>query len=330
MIRMVKKIYRKMRALLNRIAERFKIFRWNLRANALYRRTLAFKKCYYGPYTGEFGHLLGHNLPFIAHLHSKGIKVYFCGMEIHKPFFVDENGKEIVSSYLSLRDFFVQSLPSCNKADEPQDINTKTRNFVQSARSSFLPYWNNADHDYYFYFFRWWILKHNYIKAFDLSKVYKTANTNSVVIFPRKINDKSDPNVQLKNNGEAWDYLEIAKTAAKHFDKVFVVGHPAFTKVEFESFENVEVCITRNNSLILEMCCNSKLIVTPHSGSVYLGEYTDTPVLIIYKGGKEIGDIQMTRNFKNALGRKHEFNYAFSYQDIEDHFYKFSNEKVRN
>ena len=63
---------------------------FNLKANVLYFRSIIFKKCYYGPFTGEFGHLLGHNLPFISYLYSKGVKVDFCGMDIYKPFFVDE------------------------------------------------------------------------------------------------------------------------------------------------------------------------------------------------------------------------------------------------
>lgn len=288
------------------------------------------KECYFGPFTGEFGHLLGHNLPFISYLHSKGVKVHFCGMEIHRPFFVDENGNEIVTSYLSIRDFFNESLPNCNTAAGPDDITTITTNFIATAKASHLPYWDNSNFEYYFNFFRWWILRKKYLKAYDLSKIYKTANLDSVVIFPRRLNPTSEANKQLQNNGEVWDYFQVAKIASEYFEKVYVIGHPSFSDVNFDSFENVEVRITNDNSQIIEMCANSKLIVSQHSGSVYLGEYTDTPVLIIYKGGRVIGDIEITKQFKAGLGRKHEFSYAFGYNELESHFKAMTNEKVRN
>jgi hypothetical protein len=304
--------------------------RWTLRANLTLYRTLIKKECYYGPFTGEFGHLLGHNLPFIAYLYSKGVKVHFCGMEMHRPFFIDENGQEIVSSYLSIRDFFHQSLPNCNTAVEPVDINAITSKFAKTAKESGIPYWDNSEFNYYFDFFRWWILKKGFMKAPDLSKVYKTENTNSVVIFPRKFNVNSNPEVQLVNNGEQWDYSRIAKIASEYFDKVYVIGHPAFSDVSFDSFENIEVQITNDNSRILELCSNSRLIISQHSGSVYLGEYTNTPVLIIYKGGKSIGNIEITRQFKAGIGTKHPFRYAYSYEEIGSYFNAMTDEKVRN
>lgn len=304
--------------------------RWTLRANVTLYKTLLRKECYYGPFTGEFGHLLGHNLPFIAYLYSKGIKVHFCGMEMHRPFFVDENGKEIVSSYLSIRDFFHQSLPNCNTAVGPEDISAITSSFIAAAKQSGLPYWDTSEFNYYFDFFRWWILKKGFMKAFDLSKVYKSANTDSVVIFPRKLNVNSSPEVQLINNGEKWDYSRIAKIASGYFDRVYVIGHPAFTNVDFDSFANIEVHITNDNSKILELCANSRLIISQHSGTVYLGEYTNTPVLVIYKGGKLIGDIGITQQFKGGLGTKHSFGYAYSYDEIGSFFNAMSDEKVRN
>jgi hypothetical protein len=304
--------------------------RWTLRANITLYKTLLKKECYYGPFTGEFGHLLGHNLPFIAWLYSKGIKVHFCGMEMHQPFFVNENGEEIVASYLPIRDFFHQSLPNCHSAVAPGDVSSVTSRFIAAAKQSGLPYWDNSEFNYYFDFFRWWILKKGYMKAFDLSKVYKTGKTDSVVIFPRKLNVNSNPEVQLINNGEQWDYSRVARIASKYFNKVFVIGHPAFSNVDFDSFDNIEVHITNDNSRILEMCANSRLIISQHSGTVYLGEYTNTPVLIIYKGGRSIGDIGITRKFKAGLGTKHSFRFAYSYDEIGSSFNAMSDEKVRN
>jgi len=304
---------------------------WNLKASLLYYMTVRLKRCNFGPFTGEFGHLLGHNLPFIAHLYSRGVKVNFCGMEIHKPFFVDENGNEIVSSYVALRDFFNESAPDCNQADAPNDVSNITSNFVTTAKRSIIPYWDNSNHVYYYYFFRDWILNRKYIKAFDLSKVYKTADEDAVVIFPRRRNMAfPDPySKQRSNNGEDWNYYEVAKVAARHFKKVYVIGHPVFS-VEMEPFENVEVCLTNDNALILEKCCNSKLIISQHSGSVYLGEYTNSQVLIIYKGGNQIGEIDATQRFKKSLGEKYDFNYAFSLDEINSYLSNFKKKDVGN
>lgn len=304
--------------------------RWTLRANRAYYATMSKKACYFGPFTGEFGHLLGHNLPFISYLYSKGVKVHFCGMEIHKPFFLDENGNQIVARYISIRDFFDESLPNCHTAKSPGDVSTITEKFIREAKQSGLPYWDNSEFDYYFDFFRWWILKKGFMKIFDLSKVYTTRKENSVVIFPRKLNTSVQADVQRLNNGEQWDYKRLAEIAANYFETVYIIGHPAFSNVDFDSFRNVEVCVTNDNALVLERCCNSRLIVSQHSGTVYLGEYTDTPILIIYKGGTTIGDIEVTKEFKKGLGLKHDFKYAFDYDEVGTFFNSMSNEKIRN
>ena len=304
--------------------------RWKLRSTLLMYKTIVRKECYFGPFTGEFGHLLGHNLPFIAYLNSRGVKVHFSGMEIHRPFFVNEEGKEIVETFLPIRDFFTQALPNCNTATGPDDVITITNKFISNAKKSGLPYWDNSEFDYYFDYFRWWILKKGMLKVYDLSKVYGTAKTNSIVLFPRKMNMRVQKETQLSNNGEQWDYYQIAKLASRSFDKVYVIGHPSFSDVTFDSFDNVVVNITNNNGLILSLCSNAKLIVTQHSGSVYLGEYTNTPVLIIYKGGNVIGNMEVTKQFKSALGNKHEFKYAFSYEEISSFFKSISDEKIRN
>ena len=96
-------------------------------------------------------------------------------------------------------------------------------------------------------------------------------------------------------------------------------------ETDFSSFDNVEVLITNDNSTIIEKCSNSKLIISQHSGSVYLGEYTNTPVLIIYKGSTSIGDINTTIYFNKSLGTKSHFNYAFSYLEIENFLKDFNN-----
>lgn len=304
----------------------FKILKGNIRYSVLFFSTMRSKRCHFGPFSGEFGHLLGHNLPFIAYLYSIGVKVDFCGLEIYKPFFIDEKGNQIVSEYLPLRDFFKEAAPDCNRADEPKDVEVITQKFIEKARASEFPYWDNSNHFYYFNAFRWWVLRRGYNKVFDLSKVYKTKDENAVVIFPRKMNHNfpGQMQAQLRNNGQEWDYNEVARLAAKSFDKVYVIGHPIFS-ADMRSFENVEVYLTNDNRVILEKCCNSKLIITQHSGSVYLGEYTNTQVLIIYKGGKTIGDIETTKKFKKGLGQKFEFDYAYNLEEIDNYLKKISN-----
>ena len=301
----------------------FYIFRKRRSWDWLLIRSLVLKKCYFGPLTGEFGHLLGHNLPFLAYLYSKGVKIEFCGMEIHRPFFVDENGNEIVNSFLELRDFFEEFPPTCNTSvGQPADVEKITAQFIKTAKESGYPYWDNSDRHIYFYYFRWWLLKRKLIKVYNLSTIYKTANEHSVVIFPRKWNPNFPEKVddQRRNNGLNWNYYDMAKLASTYFDKVYVLGHPVFSGVSFDSFDNVEVIPTKDNKVILEKCANAKLIVSQHSGTVYLGEYTRTPVLIVYKGGTEIGDIGMTTKFKNGLGRTHDFRFAFSMEEVEQQF----------
>ena len=297
----------------------YKVYKGHKKASALYKRTLREKRCYYGPFTGEFGHLLGHNLPFISHLYSKGVAIEFCGLEIHKPFMVDDQNKSIVASYASVRDFFRESAPDGSKAPEPADVKQLTDKFVNAAVTSGLPYWSHSDHFEYFESFRWWALKKGYTKTFDLSKVYKSADEDAVVIFPRKINPNFPHKVkdQLKNNGELWNYQQVAETAAKHFSKVYIIGHPAFSADDLTPTDKIEICLTNDNKFILEKCCNSKVIITPHSGTVYLGEYTNTQVLIIYKGGRTIGDIEITKQFKKGLGKRSSFNYAYTIEEID-------------
>jgi hypothetical protein len=292
----------------------------------LYYRTIIFKKCFLSPFTGEFGHLLAHYLPFVSFLYSKGVKVEYCGLEIHKPFFVNEENKAIVSSYLPLRDFFAESAPNCNIAPQPKDVALITSAFVKKARKSIYPYWDNDNLEYYFYHYRWWLLKKGFMKTFDLSRVYKSNDENAAVVFPRKWNPNFPDKIndQIKNNGLNWDYYEVVKKISPYFEKVYVIGHPVFTSVSFSSFDNIEVCITADNAEILRICSNSKLIITQHSGVNNLGVYTNCKVLMIYNGGKKIGDIETTLAFRKALKEKYPLDFAYSLEEIEDYVKLFS------
>ncbi len=272
------------------------------------------KQCRFGPFRGEFGHLLGHVLPFVTYLHSQGVEVDFCGLEIHQPFFVDSSGKSLVRSYEPLRDFFEEVTPTANDSVEPPDVKKVCDAFTSLAKRSWIPYWDISNQDYYFNHFRWWILKRGFMKATDLTPVYKTRSENSCVLFPRLKSTGS-----LENNGEIWDYDQVIECLTPFFETVYVVGHPAFSAPVVPR-PGVEICLTSDNRVILEKCCNSRLIITPHSGTTYLGDYTDTPVLIIYqhKGSRKIGNFEPTRLTKDGLQGRHPFRFAFTLQEISE------------
>jgi hypothetical protein len=61
-----------------------------------------------------------------------------------------------------------------------------------------------------------------------------------------------------------------------------------------------------------------------HSGTCYLGEYTNTQVLIIFKGEFPIVGINDSIIFKEFLGTKYPVAFAFSMEEIEDYVKKFS------
>ena len=57
------------------------------------KKSIQKKECYFGPFVGEFGHLLSHVIPFVSYLNELGIKITYVGPEIHKPLFKSsENG----------------------------------------------------------------------------------------------------------------------------------------------------------------------------------------------------------------------------------------------
>ncbi len=274
---------------------------------------LSFKRCYYGPYKGEFGNFLGHNLPFLTYLHSKGVKIYYCGMLLHKPFLIDEKGQSIIYKYYGLRDFFKEVSPNSNATIPPADVQVEIDKFEKEAKNSWYPFFNVGDQFYYWFIHRSWMMN-GFMKTVHLEKVYKTKNENSAVIFPRRKGSGG----ATPNNGEPWDWQEVARTVSPHFDKVYILGHPAFSS-PVEAFDNVELVITDDNARILEKCSNSRLIITQHSGTCYLGEYTDTDVLIIFHGKFPIYSVNDSIIFKEYLGTRHPFSFAFSIEEIKEY-----------
>lgn len=300
----------------------FGLFKYLIKVNLGYASAytklffaLLFKRCYYGPYKGEFGNFLGHNLPFLAYLHSKGVKIYYCGMLLHKPLMVDENGKSIVYKFYPLRDFFKEVSPSANNTIPPPDVQAEIDMFEREAKNSWFPFFNVGDTFYYWFVHRAWMLN-GFMKTYHLEKAYKTKDERSIVVFPRSKGASSSP-----NNGDAWNWEEVVRAVKQYADKVYVMGHPAFS-VPMQSFDNVEVLITDDNAVILEKCSNSKLIITQHSGTCYLGEYTNTQVLIIFHGRFPIGTINDSIIFKEFLGTKFPLAFAFSMEEIQDYVKK--------
>jgi hypothetical protein len=291
------------------IGYRWMTWRAKLRLNRFYSEALDAGECYYGPFKGEFGHLLLHNLPFLVHLHKQGVRINYCGMELHKPFFVDEAGKDFLHSFTSLRDFFAESKPSANQTILPEDVQQVVNVFSRKADSSGLPFLDISDKDMYWFVFRNWQLNGKQSK-YDLSKVYGDGKKNSCVIFPRKKGGEVTP-----NNGGPWNYLDIAKTVAPYFDEVQFVGHPSLS-AEVPSEGNIKARVSYDNADTLKYCAEARLIITQHSGAVHLGSYVNTPVLIIFNGNPPIKGLIDTIRFRRNISEA-PLNYAFNMKEIE-------------
>lgn len=277
--------------------------------NAFYQQALKEKECYYGPFKGEFGHFLLHNLPFLTHLYKQGVKIHYCGMSLHEAFLKDEQGNSIIHKWYPLRDFFAEVPSTMNSAIPPADVQAEIEKFYAVARQSGKAFLDIADKDMYWYVFRNWQLNGKQDR-FSLDKVYKTQTENSAVIFPRKKGATFTP-----NNGGPWDYLEIARAISPYFDKVYITGHPSMS-AEIKGEGNIEVCLSTSNAVVLEKCSNASLVITQHSGAVHIGAYTNADVLLIFNGQPPIkGLIDTIRFRKNITNRP--IRFAFSKAEIE-------------
>lgn len=288
-------------------------------ANRRLAKTLKRKKCYYGPFKGEFGHFLAHTLPFLMYLHKNGVHIIYCGMELHKPFLIDESGNSIIAEFKPLRDFFPEVAPNSNSVIPPADVQKEIEIFNKEANESGLPFWNIGDDFYYWFIHRNWLGK-GYTHVYNLSEFYKTAEENAVCIFPRNKGAASS-----HNNGESWDYQAMIESIKPYVDKIYVVGHPS-QSLNIPSSGKVELRITADNRKIMEACSNSKLIITQHSGVNNLGEYLQKQVLIIYKGGNKITDIGSMNNtlrFRNFMNEKIPLAFAFTETEIVDYVKNF-------
>ncbi|MCH2214511.1 MAG: hypothetical protein MK086_04995 [Flavobacteriales bacterium] len=293
--------------------------KYELQLNRIYKKALKEKVCYFGPFKGEFGHFLLHNLLFLMHLHHKGVKIHYCGMSLHQPFMVDSKGNSIVESFTELRDFFGDIKPSANQNKVPRDINEIIKTWSREAKGSGRAFFNIDKSDFYWHGLRNWQLEGRQHK-YDLSKAYAENQTDSVVIFPRKKGGEATP-----NNGGPWDYMEIARRISPYFEKVYLVGHTSLS-AHVVNEGNIEVKVSTNNADTLKYCAESKLIVTQHSGAVHLGAYVNKPVLLIYKGQPPIKGLFDTLRFRKNLTRRG-LKYAFSLEEIEKRVVKYSDKE---
>lgn len=302
-------------SLFGKLKFRWKVAREYARAEQRLKETISRKQCYYGPFKGEMGHFLAHTLPFLMYLHHKGVKIIYCGMELHKPYMVDEKGNSIVSEFRPLRDFFAEVSPVSNSVVPPADVQSAIAAFANEANSSGLPFWNIGDDFYYWFVHRHW-LGRGYTHLYDLTKVYKAKDENAVCIFPRSKGAKIS-----HNNGGPWDYEALINVIKPYFDKIYVVGHPS-QSLAIPPSDKVEIRITADNAKILEAASNSRLIITQHSGINNLGEYIRKQVLIIYKGGTTVSDIGSMNNtllFRQFMNETIPLSFAFSEEQVIDY-----------
>ena len=286
-----------------------------------YLNTRRVKECFYGPFKGEFGHFLLHNLPFLSHLHERGIKIHYCGMELHRPFLVNNEGESIIFKYYPLRDFFSEKAPSMNCVLPPDDVQKEIDTFVETAQAARLPFLNLLDHNMYWFVFRNWQLNGRQFK-YNLDQVYKSSAEHSAVIFPRKKGA-----VFTLNNGGAWDYQEIASSLKPFFDKIYITGHPSMS-ANLREDEKIIVCLSADNSVILEKCSNASLILSQHSGAIHLGSYTNTNVLLIFNGTPPILGLSDSLRFRKNIDQR-PLNYAFNIDEIREKSAEISKEKSK-
>ena len=148
------------------------------------------KECYFGPFVGEFGHLLSHVVPFISFLHSKGIKVNYCGPEIHKVFFYDDKKNLIVKNFYGIRDFYNEVKPFCNDQIYPEDVKLIINNFIDKAKKSNLPFWDIRKRFFYLTCFCRWKYINGFVKLYPKKKLDRKEFVIS--LFPSKKKKKQD------------------------------------------------------------------------------------------------------------------------------------------
>ncbi len=281
-----------------------------IRAYWLFLMSLYHKECYFGPFVGEFGHLLSHIVPFISYLHSKGVKVHYCGTEIHKAFFSDDKERPIVASYFGLRDFYGEVSPMCNDQLYPDDVREEICKYINKATNSRVPFWDIRTRAFYWDVFCKWEYLNGFVKVYKKEKTKTQNSQKTIVVFARK---KGNPSPV---RGEDWDFQKLIDAIKDMVYRVVVLGHPAFSH-EIKSSKNVDVFLTTDNSIILENCSSADLIINQLSGTHYLGVYTNTRVLLLLKGKIDYSNINKDRRYRKKLNEKYPLEFAHSIEDVK-------------
>jgi len=286
----------------------FKVIKGFIKSYILLIKTIYKGECYFGPFVGEFGHLLSHIIPFITYLHSKGVRIHYCGPSIHKPYFVDQYGNPITYTYFELRDFYKEVSPVCNNQVFPKDVKSLVDNFCIDASNSNLPFWDIREIFYYWDVFCKWEYFNNFVSIYKHPKV--NTSQKSVVLFARKKGSYSTV------RGEDWDFQSVVDNIKNLVDKVYILGHPAFS-YDIKSEKNVEVLLTSDNSITIDICKKANLIINQLSGTHYLGVYYDTPVILLLKGKIDYSNIKKDSKYRKLLGEKRDFIFVHNLNELK-------------
>ncbi len=269
---------------------------------AFNRRAIKNKECYLGPFVGEFGNFLLHILPYISYLHCKGVKIYYCGLDLHKPLLVNEKGQLLAYKFFEIHDFFKDSKPSGNNIEWlPEEVKKTIEVFEREAMQSGKAFLNLGKRDLYWFVFRNWQLSGRQV-IYDLSQVYGgEGKKKKCVIFPRKMTVPF-----TKNNGGRIDYKALANELAFYFDDVVFIGHPEFSDLPVDSSfsDRIRYSVTGKNIDVLNECASAELIVTQHSGAIHVGGYTRTPVFMLFLGQPPIQGLDDSIRFRKNFGFK--------------------------
>jgi hypothetical protein len=279
--------------------------------NRLFENACRDKEVFIGPFIGEFGNFLSYILPLVTRFYRNGVKVNLLCNEVLRPFLLDEVGSLMVSNEFLLPDFYSNAALAGNKAGLSSEMQETVDRFVETSQSSGNPFIDLSDHNTYWFIYRSWLVHQRMVETIHYDKFYgKQTRENSIVVFPRKKGRESTP-----NNGEPWDYTALIAQLADLVEKVYVAGHPEFSH-SIAGQNNIEVITGKGNDETLRRCSQSKLIICQHSGTVYLGEYTNTQTLVIFKGPMPIKGINDTLVWDTLLGNRTRMDFAFSEEDI--------------
>ena len=265
-----------------------------------------------GPFKGEFGNFLGHVLPLLVYLHKRNVVIRFCSFEILQPYLVDESGDWIIRDFVALRDIYKEAPPSTNFGEIPQDVEGQIRSFYDGIRGG-TPIIDLGNHFYYWFIHKKLVAKY-FSELYDLSLTYSEKSENACAIFPR-----SKGASHTKNNGAPWNYNDVVNLLQEKFDKVYVVGHPAYVE-HIEGSEKVVPVVSSDNEQILKVISKSSHIFSQHSGVIYLAPLLRKRFVLLYNGGEklsDIGSIQNTLYYLKALNGLNQIDYCFSLQDVD-------------